>query len=102
MKFEVSERISTSAGKGELLKVLEEQFKKVSENVQRHGDTLVAKSIEASFGSINRYDTTTIELKDVDDGFLAVASVNYRPTTSFWIIFIIGLFFWLGGATFFL
>jgi hypothetical protein len=97
MKFEVSERIVTSTAKEDLLKALEEQFKKVSLNVQRHGDTLVAKSIEASFGSINRSDTTTVELKAVDDGFLAVANVNYRPSTAFWIIFIIGIFLWLVG-----
>ena len=95
MKFEVSERIATSEGKEVLLKALEEQFKKVSENVQRHGDILIAKSIEASFGSINRTDTTTVELKDVDNGFLAVANVQYRPSGAFWIIFIITLFTWV-------
>ena len=105
MKFEVSERIVTSLGKEELLKALEEQFKKVSGNVQRHGETLVAKSIEASFGSINRTDTSTIELKNVDDGFLAVASVHYRPSGAFWIILIITLFtwvFWLVPIVFYL
>ena len=98
MKFEVSERIVTSTAKEDLLKALEGQFKKVSQNVQRHGDTLVAKSIEASFGSVERSDTTTVELKDVDDGFLAVASVNYCPSTAFWILFIIGIFLWLVGC----
>jgi hypothetical protein len=85
MKFEVSERIATSAGKEELLKTLEEQFKKVSQNAQRHGDALVVKLIEASFFYPVRIDTTTVELRDVDDGFLAVASVQYRPSFLFWI-----------------
>ncbi len=97
MKFEVSERIATSAGKEELLKTLEEQFKKVSQNAQQHGDALVVKLIEASFFYPVRIDTTTVELRDVDDGFLAVASVQYRPSFLFWIFFIIGIFLWLVG-----
>lgn len=95
MNFEVSERIATAVAKEDLLNVLEAQFKKVSQNVKRHGDSIFAKSIEASFGSINRTDSTVIELKKVDDGFLAVACVNYRPSAAFWIILIITLFTWV-------
>jgi hypothetical protein len=39
-----------------------------------------------------------VELKPKEDGFLAVASVNYRPSAAFWIILVITLFtyvFWL-------
>jgi hypothetical protein len=53
------------------------------------------KSIEASFGSVNRSDTTTVEMRDVDDGFLLVAYVHYRPSVAFWIILIISLFTWV-------
>ena len=77
MKFEVSERIQTSASKEEILAGLEEQFKKVSQSVQRSGESLMAKSIEASFGSVNRSDTTTVELRDTDDGYLLLANVHY-------------------------
>jgi len=95
MKFEVSERLRTNATQHEVLTGLEEQFKKVSESVQRHGNSLEAKSIEASFGSINRSDTTTVDIRGVDDGFLLVANVNYRPSVAFWIILIITLWTWV-------
>ncbi len=105
MKFEVSERIATRAGKENLLKGLEEQFKKVSEDVKRQGDNLVAKSIEASFGSVNRSDTTTVELRTADDGFLVVACVHYRPSVLFWVYLILLLstgIFWLIPIIFYL
>lgn len=95
MRFEISERIRTSRSQEELLTVLEDQFKKVSEGVQRAGQTIEAKSIEASFGSINRSDTTTISLRKADDGWLVVAEVHYRPSVAFWIILIITLFTWV-------
>jgi hypothetical protein len=63
--------------------------------MQRNGDTIIAKSIEASFGSINRSDTTIVELRTVDDGFLAIANVNYRPSFAFWVFIIIGIFSWV-------
>ena len=95
MRFEVSERIRTNSSQEELLRVLEDQFRKVSENVQRAGQTIEAKSIEASFGSINRSDTTIISLRKADDGWLVVAEVHYRPAVAFWIILIITLFTWV-------
>ena len=105
MKFEVSERLRTTRSQDEILAVLEEQFKKVSENVKRHGQTIEAKSIEASFGSINRTDTTTVSLKKADGGWLVIADVHYRPSVAFWIILIITLFtyiFWLLPIVFYL
>jgi hypothetical protein len=105
MNFEVSERIITTAARDDILKVLETQFRKVSQDVKRYDDSIFAKSIEASFGSINRSDSTTIDLKNVDDGFLAVACVHYRPSVAFWIILIITLFtwvFWLVPIVFYL
>ena len=95
MNFEVSERIITTAAKEEILKVLESQFKKVSLDVKRYGDSIFVKSIEATFGSINRSDKTDIELKSVERGFLAIACVHYRPSVAFWIILIITLFTWV-------
>lgn len=89
MRFEVSERITTKTSNEELLRALEEQFRKVSENVQRNGNTLFVKSVEASFGSINRRDSAVIELKKCDDGYLAIAAVNYRPSVAFWILLIL-------------
>jgi hypothetical protein len=105
MRFEVSERIRTTRSQEELLAVLEDQFKKVSDGVHRAGKTIEAKSIEASFGSINRSDTTIISLRKADDGWLVVAEVHYRPSVAFWIILIITLFtwvFWLVPIAFYL
>jgi hypothetical protein len=105
MRFEVSERIRTQVSQEELLAVLEEQFRKVSESVKRYGQTLEVKSIEATFGSINRSDTTTVSIKKIDHGWLLVADVNYRPSGAFWIILIITLFtyvLWLVPIAFYI
>lgn len=95
MKFEVSERIRTSKSQEELLAALETQFRKVAESTQRSGLTIEAKLIEASFGSINRKDTTFISMAKADDGWLVVAEVDYRPSIAFWIILIVTLFTWV-------
>lgn len=105
MRFEVSERIRTNKGQDELLAALEEQLRKISESVQRSGPSIEAKSIEASFGSINRSDTTVVSLKKTEDGWLVLADVHYRPSVAFWIILIITLFtyvFWLLPIAFYL
>ncbi|MEN6469271.1 MAG: SHOCT domain-containing protein [Smithella sp.] len=95
MRFEVSERIRSKRSQAELLTFLEDQFKKISEQVQLAGQTIEAKSIEASFGSINRNDTTIVSLKKADDGWLVIADVHYRPSVAFWIILVITLFTWV-------
>jgi len=95
MKFEVSERIRTSKSQDELITALETQFRKVAGSTQRSGQTIEVKSIEASFGSINRKDTTVVSMTKADDGWLVVADVHYRPSVAFWIILIITLFTWV-------
>ncbi len=98
MKFEVSERIATSADKEAILGELEEQLRKISHDVTRTCDTLTAKAVETSFGSINRSDTTIVSLKKTDDGFLLLANIHYQPSVAFWVILIVTLFtyvFWL-------
>ncbi len=96
MKFEVSERIVTRAQKHDILNVMDEQFRKVARTVKRVGDILTVKSIEPTFGSANRKDTTTVDLRNVEDGFLCVADVNYRPSGFFWMLFIFLLFSTIG------
>lgn len=105
MKFEISERIRTLKPQDELITALEKQFRKVAESTQRTGQTIEVKSIEASFGSINRKDTTVVSINKADDGWLVVADVHYRPSTAFWIILIITLFtyvFWILPIAFYL
>ena len=101
MRFEVSERIVTNVDKEQILRGLEEQFQKVSQSLTRNGDILEIKSIEASFGSINRSDTTVVNLKNTEDGFLLLANVHYRPSIAFWIILILTLFTYLESLKFF-
>ena len=105
MRFEVSEPVVTVAQSEQVLGVLETQFRKVASKADRHGDTLTISAVEASFGSINRRDSTIVELKLKENGFLLVASVHYRPSLAFWCILVITLFsyvFWLVPIVFYL
>ena len=96
MRFEISERITTKSAKADILRILEEQFRKVADTVERSGEKIIVKSIEASFGSINRKDTTTVEIRINNEGYLFVADVNYRPSGCFWAIILITLFTTVG------
>jgi hypothetical protein len=95
MRFEVSERIPTSRSAADILDALEQQFRKVSSSVRRVGSTFTATMIGSTFGSINRTDQTTVSLKRVDDGYLVVADVYYRPSVMFWVFLVCGLFGWV-------
>ena len=97
MRFEVSERIQTGVNREEILNSLEGQFKKSSTRVKRNGDSITAYMIDATFGSINRSDKTVIEIKENENGFLITGDVNYRPSTMFWILNILMLFFFFPG-----
>ena len=92
MRFEVSEQIRTRRDKAAVVNALELQLRKVSRRVERSGDTLTARAIEASFGSINRFDRSVFHTQPKAAGFLCVAEVTYRPSAFFWIFFVIGLF----------
>ena len=105
MKFQITERITTNVTLARLLSALESQLRLRADSVSSSGNELVAKGVEASFGSINRSDTTEISARPVDDGFIVVADVHYRPSAWFWVIFILTLFtyvFWLIPIAFYL
>lgn len=98
MRFEVSERVRTRCSQEDLLRLLEAQVRKISERAVRHGAVIEASAIQASFGSINRSDTTYVSASRTQDGWLLIADVHYRPSVAFWIFLILGLFtsiFWL-------
>ena len=99
MKFQISKNIKTDASELDILEFLNEQFETVSQEVVSIKDTIKCKSIEASFGSINRKDLTTISLKKTKDGYMITANVNYEPSGEFWLFIILGLFclwpFWI-------
>lgn len=97
MKFEVSERITTDRSESEVLDHALIQFKKVATSAKMNKDgDLVVKGIEATFGSINRSDTTVVEVREAEDGVLIVADVHYRPSFGFWILLILLAFTWVG------
>jgi hypothetical protein len=99
MKFEVSERLNTRKDTLTVMNALEIQLRKIAK-VTRNGDVITARAIEASFGSINRYDKTVFTMQPKETGLLCVADVTYRPSGAFWIFFVLGLFaygllFWI-------
>jgi hypothetical protein len=96
MRYEVSERIRTRRSDQDLLAAIELQLKKISEHTERSGDTVVAKSIEASFGSINRDDTTVVRIDSAPDGRLLIGDVHYRPSAWFWVFTVACLFTYIG------
>lgn len=95
MKFEISQTFRTNRSKQEVVSFLEGQLRRVSGRVTRSGDTVTAKSIEASFGSINRADSSVFSVREKEAGYICIADVNYRPSVVFWILFIALLFTWV-------
>ena len=105
MKFQITDRINTSASASQLIDALEQQFRPKSESVERVGDLLRVNSIEASFGSINRSDKTEVTVRPADGGYLMAADVKYSPSVWFWVVLILTLFtyvFWLVPIAFYL
>lgn len=96
MRFEVSERVSTSVDESKLIKFAENQLKKIANRVWNKKGILSAKSIEATFGSINRHDITTVSFQPNQGGYLVVAETRYRPSLMFWVFFVAGVFTYVG------
>ncbi|TAK93162.1 MAG: hypothetical protein EPO09_13530 [Aquabacterium sp.] len=96
MRFEISERVTTSRSDKELLAALQAQFQKVARSVDTEGQRFKASALEASFGSINRKDEALVYVKPIEGGQLLVADVLYRPSMAFWIILLITAFSAIG------
>ncbi|MGL4981294.1 MAG: SHOCT domain-containing protein [Treponemataceae bacterium] len=92
MTFDITERFETTVPIDQLITAVGEQFSRIAEDVAGNGNFIYAESINATFGSINRKDLTTIEVRQTDTGVLIIAAVNYSPSAWFWIFFICGLF----------
>ena len=92
MRFEISEKIRTDKPRAQIFAALQEQFAKVSKNVTIDDGRIKVAYIEASFGSINRKDESVVAIKPLDDGYLLIADVVYKPSVAFWIILILTLF----------
>lgn len=98
MKFESSQKLTSNAPASAIADVLEQQFGKVAGNVERMGDDLIVKDIHATFGSINRTDTTRCSIRTANGRYLIVAETTYSPTLWFWIFFVCGVLFSFIGA----
>src|ERR1035441_751870 len=87
MRFEVSERVRTRADMATIICALFEQLAKVSARVRLTDEgNLTAKRIDPSFASIVRFDQTNFIVEPKEGGFLLVAEVSYRPSSTFWVI----------------
>lgn len=97
MYFSLNKRFATKASCEQILIFLEDEFKKVAEFVTYNvsSNSLTIKSINTTFGSINRDDTTIIEVKDKDKEIAITAFITYGPSAWFWVFIILGLFTWL-------
>ena len=90
MKFEVSYQARTQADIATIICALFEQLAKVSARVQLTDEgNLIVRRIEPSFASIVRFDQTTITVEPKEGGFLLIAEVSYRPSSTFWAILIL-------------
>jgi hypothetical protein len=89
MKFEVSEQVRTRTDLATIIYALFEQLAKVSARVRLTDEgILTAKRIDPSFASIVRFDQTNFTVEPKEGGFLLVAEVSYRPSSTFWVILI--------------
>ena len=57
-----------------------ERFRSIASSAVVVGEILRVTRVHATFGSINRYDVTDIAIRPVDDGYLLIADVKYRPS----------------------
>lgn len=96
MHFEVSERLVTNESPEAVMEFAQRQFSKISSKTRLEGSRLTARMVEASFGSINRSDVTTVQLQRTGGGYLVVSETDYRPSGWFWLFLIITLFTYVG------
>jgi len=90
MKFEVSEQVRTRTDIATIVFALFDQLAMVSAKVRLTDEgNLTAKRIEPSSASIVRFDQISFTVEPKEGGFLLVADVSYRPSSTFWVILII-------------
>ena len=95
MQFQVTERITTNASITDVGSAMQSNFQRIAVSAVPVNNILRVTSIHATFGSINRTDITEIAIRPVENGYLLVADVKYRPSVAFWIILVITLFTWV-------
>lgn len=96
MHFEISERFTSISDETRIRNFLWNSFSKISSNITDTPPSFTVIQVNPTFGSINRKDETIISVSKREGDILLVASVNYKPSVAFWIIFIISLFSTIG------
>ena len=96
MRFELSERLNTTASSEAVLTILEQHLIKSASTVSLDQSRIKTKTIAPSFGSAYRRDETIFSVKAVNGGWLMLADVSYRPSITFWVVLILTLFTWVG------
>lgn len=96
MKLSFAEKIKTTVceeKENEIKVLLFEEFRRISDNCIEDQKYLNCSSINASFGSILRNDSTIITMKarKKQDGYNIVADTEYKPSGFFWIFFVIDI-----------
>ncbi|MBE6404980.1 MAG: hypothetical protein E7040_03055 [Lentisphaerae bacterium] len=96
MKLSFAEKINTPVceeKENEIKVLLFEEFRRISDNCIDGQKYLNCSSINASFGSILRNDSTIITMKarKKQDGYNIVADTEYKPSGFFWIFFVIDI-----------
>ncbi|MGB8478935.1 MAG: hypothetical protein WCE63_08850 [Acidobacteriaceae bacterium] len=83
MKIEISEIIGAT-DRDEVLNILEAELRAVADHVVRSGDQISVGRIKAaSFGHINRTDSTFVSRSNGHQVLLA-ARLDYRPSLNLW------------------
>ena len=77
----------------ELNELIFNEFNRISECCTNTLNGIRCDSINASFGSILRKDSTivSIQARKKADGYNIIANTEYKPSGFFWIFFIIDL-----------
>lgn len=96
MHFEVSERLITNEPPEAVMEFAQRQFAKISGRTRLERGRLTVRMVEASFGSINRSDVTSVTLQRIGGGYLLVSETDYRPSLWFWVFLIVLLFTYVG------
>jgi hypothetical protein len=89
MKFTTTQKLKTGANEEAVLSAIAEAFRPISESVNQGNHFVEATQIQATFGSINRKDTTRLTLKQKQDGWTVTADTDFKPSTWFWILLIL-------------
>ena len=95
--LEMSVRLRTTEPLDSVQEQLRSQFATIATRVLKAEDGFVVTGIDGStLGSINREDSTHIEVKPTGDGCVVIATVRYAPSVWFWVFFVLTIFTAIG------